>query len=67
MIEQKKITKTPREHFKRAAEDEFARFVSREIAFQQADRSERAAELRLPISTRRRHSRSGFPFDHRDD
>ena len=50
MIEQKKIAKTPREHFMRAAADELARFVRKEIAFQKIDRDERAMKLRLPIS-----------------
>jgi hypothetical protein len=46
----KKIAKTPREHFMQAAADELARFVGKEIAFQKADRDERAMKLRLPIS-----------------
>jgi hypothetical protein len=50
MIEQKKIAKTPREHFMRAAADELARLVRKEIAFQKADRDERAMTLSLPIS-----------------
>ena len=50
MIERKKITKIPREHFMQAAADELARFVRKEIAFQKADRDERAMKLRLPIS-----------------
>ena len=50
MIERKKIAKTPREHFMRTAADELARFVRKEIAFQKADRDERAVKLRLPIS-----------------
>jgi hypothetical protein len=50
MIEQKKIAKTPREHFMQAAADELARFVRKEIAFQKIDRDERAMKLRLPIS-----------------
>ena len=50
MIERKKIVKTPREHFMRAASDELARFVRKEIAFQKAERDERAMKLRLPIS-----------------
>ena len=33
-----------------AAADELARFVRKEIAFQKADRDERAMKLRLPIS-----------------
>ena len=49
MIERKKIAKTPREHFMQAAADELARFVRKEIAFQKADRDERAMKLRLPI------------------
>jgi hypothetical protein len=50
MIERKKIAKTPRDHFMQAAADELARFVRKEIAFQKADRDERAMKLRLPIS-----------------
>ena len=61
MIERKKIAKTPREHFMQAAADELARFVRKEIAFQKADRDERATKLRLPISPGNRetgHSRA---------
>ena len=50
MIERKKIAKTPREQFTQAAADELAKFVHKEIAFQKADRDERAMKLRLPIS-----------------
>ena len=50
MIERKKIAKTPREHFMQAAADELAKFVRKEIAFQQADRNDRAMKLRLRIS-----------------
>jgi len=50
MIERKKIAKTPREHFMQAAADELARLLRKEIAFQNADRNERAMKLRLPIS-----------------
>jgi hypothetical protein len=50
MIERKKIAKTPREHFMQAAADELARFVRKEIAFQKADRDERAMKFCLPIS-----------------
>jgi hypothetical protein len=39
----------PREHFMRAVDDEFAKFERKERAFRQAEREERAAELRLPI------------------
>ena len=49
MIERKTIAKTPREHFMQAAADELARFVRKEIAFQKAERDERAMKLRLPI------------------
>ena len=52
MIEQKKIAKTPREHFMRAAADELARFVRKEIAFQKADREECAMKLRLPFHSK---------------
>lgn len=48
MIE-KGIADTPREHFRRAAEDELEKFVRKEIAFQQAERIERARELGLPV------------------
>jgi hypothetical protein len=50
MIEQKKIAKTPREHFMQSAAAEIAKFIRKEIAFQKADRDERATKLRLPIS-----------------
>ena len=50
MIGRKRIAKTPREHFMQAAADELARFVGKEIAFQKADRDERAMKLRLPVS-----------------
>jgi hypothetical protein len=52
MVEPKRIAKTPRERFMQAAEDELAKFVRKEIAFQKADRNERAMELRLPIEGR---------------
>jgi hypothetical protein len=48
MIERKGVARTPREHFRRAAEDELEKFVRREIAFQQAERIERARKLHLP-------------------
>jgi hypothetical protein len=50
MIQRKTIAKTPREHFMQAAADELARFARKEIAFQKADRDERAMKLRLPTS-----------------
>jgi hypothetical protein len=51
-VEPKRIAKTPRERFMQAAEDELAKFVRKEIAFQQADRNERAMKLCLPIEGR---------------
>jgi hypothetical protein len=48
MIERKGIARTPREHFMRASEDELEKFVRKELAFQQAERIERARKLRLP-------------------
>jgi hypothetical protein len=54
MVEPKRIAKTPRERFMQAAEDELAKFVRKEIAFQQADRNERAMKLRLCIPVRNR-------------
>jgi hypothetical protein len=52
MVEPKRIAKTPRERFMQAAEDELAKFVCKDIAFQQADRNERAMKLRLLIKAR---------------
>jgi hypothetical protein len=49
MIERKGTADTPREHFRQAAEDELEKFVRKEIAFQQAERIERARELGLPV------------------
>lgn len=49
MIERKSFSKTPREQFMRAAEDELAKFVRKELAFQRAEREERALRLRMPI------------------
>ena len=45
-----KRIKTPREYFMRAVEDELAKFERKEIAFQRADRNERAAKLGLTAS-----------------
>jgi hypothetical protein len=44
-----RITKSPREHFRRAVEDEFAKFERKERAFRRADKQERAAKLHLPV------------------
>ena len=61
MIEPKTIAKTPREHFMRAAGDALAKCVRNEIAFQKAERAERAMKLRLPVSidTRKSSTESG--------
>jgi hypothetical protein len=56
IIERKAISRTPREHFMRTAEDELAKFVRKELAFQRAERDERAKELRLPVSRSYRRS-----------
>jgi hypothetical protein len=56
MVERKPISKTPREYFTRAAEDELDKFVRKELAFQRAEREERALRLRLPIGRAHRTS-----------
>ena len=61
MIERKKIAKTPREHFMQSAADELAKFVHKEIAFQKADRDERAMKLRLPMSLENRETGHNRP------
>ena len=48
MIDRKGVARVPREHLMRAAEDELEKFVRKEVAFQQAERIERARKLRLP-------------------
>ena len=50
MYKPTRIVKAPREHFMRAVADEFSKFERKERAFRQADRNERAAQLRLPIA-----------------
>ena len=44
-----RIVRSPREHFMRAVDEEFSKFERKERAFRQAERDERAAQLRLPI------------------
>ena len=51
MIKRTGLAKTPREHFMRAVDDELAKFERKERAFQQAEREERAARLKLPIES----------------
>jgi hypothetical protein len=53
MFKPMRIGRLPREHFKRAVDDEFSKFERRERAFRQAERDERAAQLRLPIARTR--------------
>jgi hypothetical protein len=62
MIERNGIEKTPREHFMQAANEEPETFERKEIAFQQAERNERAMKLRLPSRTIRvsGHYRAGI-------
>jgi hypothetical protein len=50
MIKKERIARTPREHFMRAVDDELAKFERKEMAFQQAEREERASRLRLPLA-----------------
>jgi hypothetical protein len=61
MIRKERIARTPREHFMRAVDDELAKFERKEMAFQQAEREERASRLRLPLAREnpasRRHER----------
>jgi hypothetical protein len=45
-----RIGKTPREHFTRTADEEFAKFEREERALRRADRDERAARLRFPLA-----------------
>jgi hypothetical protein len=49
MFKPTRIGRSPREHFVRAVEDEFSKFERKERAFRQAERTERAAQLGLPI------------------
>jgi hypothetical protein len=56
-----RIAKIPREHFKRTVEDELAKFEREERAIRQADRDDRAAQLRLPIA----RSNSASPQNHK--
>ena len=44
------ITKTPREHFMRACDNELAKFERHEAALQAADRNERASKFGLPLT-----------------
>ena len=51
MVERMGFAKSPREHFMRSVDDELAKFERKERAFQQAEREERAARLKLPIES----------------
>ena len=59
MSERKAFSNTPREHFMRAAEKELAKFMRKELAFQRAEREDRALRLRLPIAPANRTSTTG--------
>jgi hypothetical protein len=50
MVRRTTIVKTSRESFVLAADYEFAKFEREELAFQKADREERAAQLGLPLT-----------------
>jgi len=50
-MSKRKSSKTPREYFMQAVEDELAKFERKEIALQRTDRDERAAKLGLPASS----------------
>jgi len=50
MLKRRNIAKTPREHFTRTADDEFAKFEREERELRQAERAERATQLRLPLA-----------------
>jgi hypothetical protein len=54
MTERKATAKTTRGRRAQIAEDELAKFVRNETAFQQADREERAIERGLPVSIKKR-------------
>jgi hypothetical protein len=47
------VTVTPRDDFMEAARREMVKFERREIEFRKNDRSERAAELRIPVLKRK--------------
>jgi hypothetical protein len=49
------ISRTPREHFMGAVDDELFKLERKERAFRQADQAERAAKLRLPLVLRANH------------
>lgn len=50
MVKRTTIAKTPREHFMRTADEQFAKFEREERALRQADRDERAARLHFPLA-----------------
>lgn len=49
VIMTKRIKETPREHFVRTADEQFAKFEREERALRRAERDERAARLRFPL------------------
>jgi hypothetical protein len=50
MIKRTTIAKTPREHFMRTADEQFAKFEREERALRRADRDERAARFHFPLA-----------------
>ena len=50
-----RIVRSPREHFMSAVDDEFSKFERQERALRQAEREERAAKLKLPVSLATKH------------
>ena len=59
------IAKTPRERFMRTVNDEIAKWQQKELAFQRAERDERAARLPLDLSaltSNRNHERYALPL-----
>jgi hypothetical protein len=44
------LGKTPRDHFMRTADEQFAKFEREERALRRSDRDERAARLRFPLA-----------------
>lgn len=45
----KRVKETPREHFARSADEQFAKFEREGRALRRAERDERAARLRFPL------------------
>jgi hypothetical protein len=61
MFKPTRIVRSPREHFMRAVDDEFSKFERKERELRQAERDERAAQLRLPIARHQPRARTDEP------